>query len=73
MKYVGMTSRDPIVRKREWESQGRVISGFTVIQRGLTYEQAQEMETRLRNQGYTAEPGGPRVAGPVYSVYVFEY
>ena len=73
MKYVGMTSRHPDLRKQEWESQGRVISGFTVIYTCLTYDEALEIENRYRLSGYRAEPGGPRVPGNVYSVYVFEY
>ena len=73
MKYVGMTSRDPYLRKQEWENQGRIISGFAVVQKGLTYDEALEVENRYRINGYMAEPGGLRVPGAVYSVYVFEY
>ncbi len=73
MKYVGMTSQNPYLRKQEWENQGRVISDFVIIQTGLTYDEAQELENSYKIKGYQAEPGGPRVPGVVYSVYVFEY
>lgn len=73
MQYVGMTARNPYLRKQEWENQGKVISGFTIIQTGLTYDEALALENSYTTKGYQAELGGPRVLGSVYSVYVFEY
>ena len=73
MRYVGITSRDPYIRKREWESLGRVLFNFQIIHSGLTYEEAQKIEDSFRSEGFLAEPGGPKISGKVYSVYTFEY
>ncbi len=73
MRYVGITSRDPHIRKQEWENTGRIVSGFKVIHTGLYYDDAQRLENQYKEQGYNADIGGPRVSGPVYSVYIFEY
>ena len=72
-KYVGMTSRDPYLRKQEWIATGRVMSNFQVIKQGVTYEVALTLETHYKAQGYEAEPGGPRIQGAVYSVYTYDY
>ncbi len=73
MKYVGMTSRNPYIRKQEWENEGRRVSNFVIIQIGLTYSEAQKLENEYKIHGYQAEPGGPVVHGAVYSIYTYEY
>ena len=74
MKYVGMTARDPVLRKREWENElGHAIPYFKVLRYGLTYEEALQLENSYKTMGYNSEPGGPRLSGRVYYVYVFEY
>ena len=73
MKYVGITSRDPKVIKKEWEEIGREVEEFRIIQSGLTYYEALALEDKYKKMGYEAEPGGPREDGPVYYVYAYEY
>ena len=76
MQYVGMTSRNPYIRKQEWENKGRQISNFVIIQTGLTYEEAEALETSYRknhNHQVEGNEGGQKKPGPVYSVYVYEY
>ena len=75
-RYIGMTSRDPDERKREWEKEGRDVSGFTVLHRRLSYEDAQELERMLKGEferckDCEGHPGGRKVAGQVYSVYIY--
>ena len=78
MKYIGMTSRDPQVREREWK-QERSIKNFQVIETGLTYDEAQILESgRIsalcdRCKESESHPGGPRKEGRVYSVYTYDY
>ena len=72
MKYVGMTSRDPMIRKREWELKQKIYH-FTIIKRFLSYDDALLLENTYRQMGYTSSPGGERKDGNIYSVYTFEY
>ena len=75
MKYVGMTSRNPYVRKQEWEREGRVIFNFRIIETGLVYEEALALEHiyKTKNHQVDGNPGGQKTPGPVYSIYTFEY
>ena len=73
-KYIGMTARDPYLRKQEWESKGIIVVDFKVLYSGLTYDQALAIEREYETtKGYKAEPGGPRFAGPAYFVYIYSY
>ena len=79
MKYVGMTTR-PAERKQEWEQQkGQSLPTFQVIRSGLTYDEAQTLESgRIsalcdRCKESESHPGGPRKEGRVYSVYTYDY
>ena len=72
MKYVGMTSRDPYLRKQGQENKGRFVLNFTVIKKGLTYDKAMELENKYKIMDYEeVESGGTKVPGPVYSVYEY--
>ena len=66
-----MTS-DPGERKKYWERRlGRPVI-LKIIKSGLTYEEAQTLETReARKCGdhCEQEPGGQKNAGNVYTVY----
>ena len=70
-KRVGITS-DIQERKRYWQSQYRGLT-LEIVAEGLTYEEAQEKENEYLAKGYEGSPGGERVPGRVYSVYVFYY
>ena len=72
VQYVGITARDPIERKREWERKGYNVSNFKVKRRRLLYEEAQDLEDYYKRlYRCKAAPGGPRESGRVYSVYTF--
>ena len=79
MTYFGMTSYDdPYERRDEWKAEGRNVRNFDIVKRGLTYDEAQELEkekarTCSRCEKSESHPGGPRKAGNVYSVYSYEY
>ena len=65
---VGM-STNPDERIDYWKKQESCTSGY-VVQRGLTYDEAIELEKRLAAQnGCRQSPGGLRVPGRVWSVY----
>ena len=73
-KYVGITSRDPEDRRAEHQKKDYPgLHDWTIISRGLTYEQAQAKENELKNRGYKAHYGGEKVQGAVYVVYTFQY
>ena len=72
-KYVGITSRNPYERKQEWERKGRNVLNFVIIQTGLTYKQAQDLEDWYKKEGYQAHQGGKIEHGAVYSVYTYDY
>ena len=77
-KYIGMTSRDPYIRRNEWISKGRNVQNFRIIMSGLSYDQAQAEEERYTNvMGYCrcveSHSGGPRESGNIYYVYTYEY
>ena len=71
-KRVGMTT-DLYERKSYWQSQHPSLHNWTVVIRGLTYEQAQQKEEYYGILGYIREAGGQHVSGHVWSVYTFEY
>ena len=72
-KYVGITSRNPELRKREHKAKYRHLWGWAIIDNNLTYEKAQRIEDKYKQLGFKAHPGGQKVSGAVYSVYVFTY
>ena len=72
-KYVGITSRNPYEIKQEWEKKGRNVLNFVLIQTGLTYKQAQDLEDRYKKEGYQAHQGEEIEHGAVYSVFTYDY
>ncbi len=72
-KRVGMTT-DLAERKTFWQKKyGIRFYGWDVVESGLTYEQAQSLENEYRKHGFEGDAGGPKVPGPVWSVYIFYY
>ena len=70
---VGM-STNPQERRQYWSGQVRNLHNWRILASGLTYEQAlAREENEARQRGCVAEPGGPRMDGPVWSVYYFEH
>ena len=70
---VGMTTR-PRERRTEWEAVYPNLRGWEILASGLTYQEATAYETRVAEQhGCDQDPGGPYVAGRVWSVYHFYY
>ena len=70
---VGMTT-DPAGRKREHERNYRNLRNWRRIASDLIYYEAQTRETQeARRLGCHAHPGGPYVAGRVWSVYCFQH
>ena len=70
-KRVGITGRDPNIRKEEWKKAGEDVSNFRVVKDGLTRAQAQATEDRYKQRGYEGHHGGKPKKGRVYSVYKF--
>ena len=71
-KRAGITS-NPERRQKEWKRVCPSLYNFTCVKRGLTYEQAQEEENKLKAKGYDAHAGGEKVPGSVYCFYTFSY
>ncbi|MYE07767.1 MAG: hypothetical protein F4X95_03340 [Oligoflexia bacterium] len=71
-KRVGITT-DLYERKSYWQNQYPSLHNWTVVSRGLTYEQAQQKEEYYEMLGYIRGAGGQYVSGYVWSIYTFEY
>ena len=72
-KRVG-SSHEPEKRKKAWLLKKPSLRNWTIIRTGLTYDEAKAVETYyVKKYGYEGSPGGPRLRGPVYSVYTFTY
>ena len=66
---VGM-STTPYTRIDYWKQREGHTHG-EVLETGLTYEQAQRREQAVAQaRNCYAEPGGARISGPVWSVYI---
>ena len=78
MKYVGMSSK-PYTRKAQW-GKDRHVRNFEIVESGLSYKEAQELENQLlaecekcpycESRGHA---GGRPVPGDSYSVYTYDY
>ena len=71
-KRVGIT-HDPNGRRQRWEVKYPNLKEWEIIDRGLTYEEAQDIENKYIKMGYDGSPGGEKKQGKVYSVYTFEH
>lgn len=69
---VGIT-RDPARRKQEWGKK-HTVRNWKILERGLTYKQAQEKETRLAKKlSCVSHPGGAKDNSRSWCVYRFEF
>ena len=66
---VGMAT-DPFERIQHWmDKEGH--TNFDILADELTYEEAQRLEdAAAKERGCKAEPGGRKVPGPVWCVYI---
>ena len=61
-------------RQSEWAIRAAGIRDWKTLAEGLTYEQALAKEqAEAERLGCESGPGGPRLDGPVWSVYYFKY
>lgn len=68
---VGMTT-NPSERQAYWKAKHPSMYGWTILARGLSYEEANRREQAERGS-CAGEEGGRYVAGYVWSVYKFYY
>ena len=73
-KQVGIT-HDPEQRKKSWESERPGLTGWKIVESGLTHKEAQAIEDDYvdNKKGYNGHAGGEKIPGKKYSVYTFNY
>lgn len=70
---VGMTT-DLKERKEYWEGQYPSLSNWQVHAKGLSYNDAQDLENKLAAEGNCdSQAGGGFVSGNVWAVYSFDF
>ena len=71
-KRVGIT-HDEEERKEHWEREYPNLYGWKRVAKGLTYEEAQEIEEEYIKKGFKGGLGGKKKYGVKYCVYIFYY
>ena len=72
--YVGITHRDPIIRKNEWLDKYKHLHRWQILEEFDSKEDAQEFETETaRRHGYRSGRGGRGPEFANWSVYHFYY
>ena len=69
---VGISQNIP-QRKAHWQSVYPGLYNWTLIQCGLTYREAQDIENQYLKKGFDGHPGGQKKPGKGYCVYRFKY
>ena len=71
-KRVGI-SHDPEERKKYWKRKFSSLRSWRIVKSGLTYKEAQSIETKYIEKDYKGHLGGGKKYGKIYSVYIFSY